>query len=641
MKKLLLSSAIPGAAGLLVLINLSYSQPQGFPTFSCGTTTYTPISGSPGPTGDDQTIPVSIPFTFVYFGQPTTTIALCSNGWVAAWNTPSASYVNDLCTQTANDLRKICGFWDDLYPPGGGNIQYAIVGTAPNRAFVAQWTNVAFFGATSFNATFQIWLYEGSNRIEFIYGQPTSPYSGATASIGINDAVGGSGHVISVTPGSNCASTTISYTSCNNSVSWSNLTNGLRYTFSWAPVPRFFNTLWCTPGNPFPNIPSATIHNACAWVGDTLYMHSPDAAGNASTTIRRYTIGGSWTLGVPMPVAKTQGTLTAAGNKMYYIGGGSTLNGAGSTDIYEYDPAAGTWTLKAPLPAAVNGHAAAAWGDSVIFVIMGPWNSPTANCYFYRINTNTTGSTTAFPGTATRGHACGLWENKIYVAGGFGTTYTKQFYIGTIGSTASSISWAAGPPFPSVPKAYLGGVAVGDRFYIVGGNNSIGSISSDTVLFWGIAAGTWTPLASPKPAPAHNIQAAVTFHLVGDTAKIFAPGGSSGTGTTLNFDVIACGPTVTGIAPKMEIPTQYSLSQNYPNPFNPTTTIKYALPHPGNVTLVVYDLLGREIAVLVNEYKQAAYHSVSFNAAPLSSGVYLYRITVGDFVDTKKMLLVK
>lgn len=639
MKKILLLSAAHAIVGLFVLIHFSYGQPQGFPTFSCGTTTYTPISGSPGPTGDDQTIQVTIPFTYVYFGQATTTISLCSNGWVAPWNTTSTTYVNALCTQTATDLRKIAGFWDDLYPPGGGNIQYTTVGTAPNRAFVAQWTNVNYFSGTG-NVTFQIWLYEGSNRIEYIYG-PCTSNAAATGSIGINDAVGGANHVISVTPGTSCGNTTISYTTCNDNVPWTNLTSGLRYTFSWAPIPRYFNTLWCPPGNPYPNIPAATIHNACAWVGDTLYMHCPDASGNAAATIRRYTVGGSWTTGVPLPVAKTQGSLTAAGDKMYYIGGGATLNGAGSTDVYEYNPATGTWTLKAPLPAAVNGHGAAAWGDSVIFVIMGPWNTPTANCYFYRINSNTTGTTSAFPGVATRGHACGLWNNKIYVAGGFGTTYTKQFYIGTIGATASTISWAPGPPIPSVPKAYLGGVAVGDRFYIVGGNNSIGTTSSDSVFVWGISGQLWTPLGNQKPAAAHNIQAAVTYHLIGDTAKIFCPGGSSGTGTTLNFDVIGCGQTVTGISPKTEIPTEYSLSQNYPNPFNPATTIEYALPRPGTVKLVVYDLVGKEVAVLVNEYKQAAYHRVNFDAAALSSGVYLYRITAGNFVDTKKMLLLK
>lgn len=90
-----------------------------------------------------------------------------------------------------------------------------------------------------------------------------------------------------------------------------------------------------------------------------------------------------------------------------------------------------------------------------------------------------------------------------------------------------------------------------------------------------------------------------------------------------------------------EIPKTFSLSQNYPNPFNPVTNIKFSLPKSGNVTLKVYDILGRQAAELVNEYKQAGSYVVDFNAADLSNGVYFYRIETADFTDVKKMVLVK
>lgn len=99
--------------------------------------------------------------------------------------------------------------------------------------------------------------------------------------------------------------------------------------------------------------------------------------------------------------------------------------------------------------------------------------------------------------------------------------------------------------------------------------------------------------------------------------------------------------TLLGGINTVEIPSVYSLSQNYPNPFNPVTTIKYGLPKSGNVTLKVYDLLGREVTTLVNEMKQPGIYSVEFNASNLASGVYLYKITSGDFSDVKKLLLVK
>jgi hypothetical protein len=89
------------------------------------------------------------------------------------------------------------------------------------------------------------------------------------------------------------------------------------------------------------------------------------------------------------------------------------------------------------------------------------------------------------------------------------------------------------------------------------------------------------------------------------------------------------------------VPQTYELSQNYPNPFNPTTEIRFQVPVVSNVKLVVYNLLGQEVAVLVNERKEAGSYQVAFNGANLASGVYLYQLKAGSFVQTLKMLLVK
>lgn len=90
-----------------------------------------------------------------------------------------------------------------------------------------------------------------------------------------------------------------------------------------------------------------------------------------------------------------------------------------------------------------------------------------------------------------------------------------------------------------------------------------------------------------------------------------------------------------------ETVNSYSLIQNFPNPFNPSTLIEYTLPNASNVMLKVYNALGQEIQTLVNEYKQAGKHRVEFNAANLPSGVYIYRITTGNFTELKKMILQK
>ena len=88
--------------------------------------------------------------------------------------------------------------------------------------------------------------------------------------------------------------------------------------------------------------------------------------------------------------------------------------------------------------------------------------------------------------------------------------------------------------------------------------------------------------------------------------------------------------------------TAYELSQNYPNPFNPSTKISYSIPHGNNVVLTVYNLLGEEVATLVNEYKESGNYSVEFNGAGLASGIYMYQLKAGNEVTlTKKMLLTR
>ena len=89
------------------------------------------------------------------------------------------------------------------------------------------------------------------------------------------------------------------------------------------------------------------------------------------------------------------------------------------------------------------------------------------------------------------------------------------------------------------------------------------------------------------------------------------------------------------------IPTDYNLEQNYPNPFNPVTSINFAIPKAGLVDLRVYDVLGREVAVLMSGYIPAGNHTAQFDAAAFASGVYFYTLTAGDYSATKKMLLIK
>jgi hypothetical protein len=88
-------------------------------------------------------------------------------------------------------------------------------------------------------------------------------------------------------------------------------------------------------------------------------------------------------------------------------------------------------------------------------------------------------------------------------------------------------------------------------------------------------------------------------------------------------------------------PKEFKLEQNFPNPFNPTTTIQYQLPQDAKVTLKIYDILGSEVATLVNEEQEAGYKEIQFIGSNIASGMYVYRLIANNYVSVKKMLMVK
>ena len=132
----------------------------------------------------------------------------------------------------------------------------------------------------------------------------------------------------------------------------------------------------------------------------------------------------------------------------------------------------------------------------------------------------------------------------------------------------------------------------------------------------------------------------LTNNFYGDTwveFRVFDPAGASDTASMV---VSVAGPI--GIEQtESSSPVKYSLSQNHPNPFNPVTTISYSLPRSGDVTLIIYNLLGEEIARLVDGFQQAGEHTTVWNASKVSSGIYFYRLGAGNFAETKKMILLK
>ena len=172
------------------------------------------------------------------------------------------------------------------------------------------------------------------------------------------------------------------------------------------------------------------------------------------------------------------------------------------------------------------------------------------------------------------------------------------------------------------------------------GDNFINTVLNDSATT-PIASGTapFTGSFIPSnPLAAFNSQ---TANPNGTWTLTIADGAGGDTGVLNAWCVTLNYYTYVGGVGTITVPNYYALGQNYPNPFNPSTKINFALPEAGNVKIIIFDILGREITTLVNEYKTSGIYTVDFDASSLSSGVYFYRMESGSFTDTKKMLLVK
>ncbi len=171
--------------------------------------------------------------------------------------------------------------------------------------------------------------------------------------------------------------------------------------------------------------------------------------------------------------------------------------------------------------------------------------------------------------------------------------------------------------------------------------------SADNGATWGPKtqttnlAGQFSQLNDCRYAAISPSNAGNTAHLITSIDTIAASNVNGAAASWSKCYYVKIAPVIGINTISTEIPKGYDLSQNYPNPFNPTTKIKFALPNAGLVTLKMYDILGKEVSVLINKQMSAGTFEYEFNAIGLTSGVYFYRIESGNFVDTKKLVLVK
>ena len=147
-----------------------------------------------------------------------------------------------------------------------------------------------------------------------------------------------------------------------------------------------------------------------------------------------------------------------------------------------------------------------------------------------------------------------------------------------------------------------------------------------------------------------NTMFLLEFHIHDDAAYVDVPidfsGGILNTESP-EWEIVSGGIMVDALAvDEVTFPTQFSLYQNFPNPFNPVTTLRYDLPENGIVTIIIYDMLGRQVQTLINQTQDAGYRSIIWDATndygkPVSAGIYLYQVQAGEYMEVRKMVLVK
>jgi hypothetical protein len=292
-----------------------------------------------------------------------------------------------------------------------------------------------------------------------------------------------------------------------------------------------------------------------------------------------------------------------------------------------------------------------------------------------------------FNGTAINGDRY-VWFNSIVKASGVGSGPVNIFFrngsitfnVGTTsytlpvpdahvqfaGTGASSTAFSSGKWETSVParygkNAFLSGLAYKLPANFPGGIKPVawsGQIAVDdpgVSLQWKWAAAVYTTFDGNAGVDVKPVDDGINSDHAGtpENFKQYVVGGARGgggsnfTGSYSGTMSVSCTGTAKIIAPEeKEVPTSFALLQNYPNPFNPSTTIQYGLPIDAKVTLIVYDVLGRQVVTLVEGQVSAGMHDVVVDASNLASGMYFYRIVAVDgngakFTSVKKMLLMK
>ena len=379
--------------------------------------------------------------------------------------------------------------------------------------------------------------------------------------------------------------------------------------------------------------------STCVVNGEIYAIGGMGPVWQAMSSVEQYNPAtNTWTKKSDMPTARAGLSSSVVNGKIYAIGGAVIHNyslddATFLSTVEEYNPVNNTWTTKTDMPVARGFHSASVINDS-IYIIGGSPNIPMyglLSMYAYDPATDTWTQKGDIPMGIFTGCFTGVVDGKIYVMGGDG----KETRVDEYNPATGIWTQKADMPIFTTDQATC---VLDGKIYVLGGEAGPPPDypGKKSVLVYNPSTDRWRT-ALDMPTGRFGLRASEV------DGKIYAIGGrilwtSIAIRTVEEFDPST---NVTGVKPSnAKLPIRYALNQNYPNPFNTTTTITYSITKPDFVILKMYDMLGREIQIMVSEFQNANTYSVDFNAGKLKSGIYLYKLQTGSgYSEVKRMIL--
>ncbi len=392
--------------------------------------------------------------------------------------------------------------------------------------------------------------------------------------------------------------------------------------------------------------------NAIAVSGDNVFVGGffTLAGGQPASRVARFNLTtNTWhTLGTGTSNGVNSGVyaLAVSGDNVFVGGSFTQAGGLPANRVARYNLTTDTWSsLGTGTNNGVNSTVttlAVSGDDLFVGGLFTQAGGQTANYVArYNLTTDTWSSlgTGSSNGVGPAVNVLAVSGDNVFVGGGFqqagGLPANRVARYNLTTGTWHSLGTGSSDGVSAVVNALA---LVGNNVFVGGGFDQAGGQTTNRVARFNLTTNTWHTLG----AGTSNGVNATVFALAALGNNVFVGGSFTGAGgQSANYVARYTEPFTSVDEENRSIPTSYRLMQNYPNPFNPSTTIRFEVPRSGFVTLKVYNLLGQEVAVLVNEVKQAGRHEVVWEATGLPSGVYFYRMRAETFDETRRLVFAR